>query len=159
MMNKLWYLPVSMLLITGCATTHVQDNTNLGTKGLLICQPAELCPVLTVVWNETHKDVLKVKISLNDAHTSYNIQKVVFTNGEKSLPFNVTGPTEIDRPFKANRSRNSVLVPVNLVAQLGGSSSILMNIHTDKGVISRHIVKDDVKAPVFQELVKYYKAD
>lgn len=38
-----------------------------------------------------------------------------------------------------------------------GSQNIFMEIHTDQGVITRYILKDNVKAPVFEELTKYYK--
>ena len=72
------------------------------------------------------------------------------------LTFNVIGPTEIDFAFKANRSRNSVLIPVNLMGDFKNSQNIFMEIHTDQGVITRYILKDNVKAPVFEELTKYY---
>ena len=157
MINKLWYIPLAALLITGCASNSVNNTSNLGTQGLLICQPNEMCPIVTVVWNEAHKDVLKVKLSLNSAYTKYNIEKVVFSDGVKSHSFNAIGPTEIDFAFKANRSRNSVLVPVNVMADFRGSQSVFMEIHTDQGVITRYLLKDNVKAPVFEELSKYYK--
>ena len=65
-------------------------------------------------------------------------------------------PLEIDFAFKANRSRNSVLIPVNLMGDFKSSQNIFMEIHTDQGVITRYILKDNVKAPVFAELTKYY---
>ncbi len=157
MIKKLLCIPLGVLLITGCASNPNDATSNVGTQGLLICQPSELCPIVTVVWNETHKDFLKVKLSLNSAYTKYNIEKVVFSDGAKSHSFNVLGPTEIDFAFKANRSRNSVLIPVNLMGDFKGSQNIFMEIHTDQGVITRYILKDNVKAPVFEELTKYYK--
>ena len=56
MIKKLLCIPFSVLLITGCASNPNDATSNLGTQGLLICQPNELCPIVTVVWNETHKD-------------------------------------------------------------------------------------------------------
>lgn len=159
MMKKLWYIPLSALLIAGCASNPNNANSNVGTQGLLICQPSEICPIVTVAWNEAHKDILKVKVSLNSAYTKYNIEKVVFSDGVKSHSFNVIGPTEIDFAFKANRSRNSVLVPVNMMVDFRGSGNVFMEIHTDHGLIKRYIVKDNVKAPVFEELSKYYKVN
>ena len=91
------------------------------------------------------------------SENKYNIEKVVFSDGVKSHSFNAIGPTEIDFAFKANRSRNSVLVPVNVMADFRGSQSVFMEIHTDQGVITRYLLKDNVKAPVFEELSKYYK--
>ena len=143
-------------MITGCTSNPNDTNPNLGTRGLLICETNEICPIVTVVWNETHKDILKVNLSLSSIYKKYNIEKVVFSDGAKSHSFNVIGPTEIDFAFKANRSRNSVLIPVNLMGDFKGSQNIFMEIHTDQGVITRYILKDNVKAPVFAELTKYY---
>ena len=78
-------------------------------------------------------------------YKKYNIEKVVFSNDVKSLSFNVIGPTEIDFVFKANRSRNSIIVPINMMTEFQGSQNIFMNIYTDQGVIKRYIVKDNVR--------------
>ena len=99
-------------MITGCTSNPNDTNPNLGTRGLLICETNEICPIVTVVWNETHKDILKVNLSLSSVYKKYNIEKVVFSNDIKNLSFNVIGPTEIDFIFKANRSRNSKLTKI-----------------------------------------------
>ena len=157
MIKKLLCIPLGILLITGCASNPNNTTSNLGTQGLLICKPNELCPIVTVVWNESHKDFLKVKLSLNSAYTKYNIEKVVFSDGVKRHSFNVIGPTEIDFAFKANRSSNSVLIPVDLMGDFKGAQNIFMEIYTDQCVFIWYILKDNVKAPVFAELTKYYK--
>ena len=78
-------LALGCLLITGCASTQPSNTPNIGTFGLLICQNNEQCPIVTVSWNESNKDHLKVRISLNSTQTKYDIQKVVFSNGQ-SIP-------------------------------------------------------------------------
>ena len=46
-----------------------------------------------------------------------------------------------------------------MMVDFRGSENVFMEIHTDQGVIKRYIVKDNVKAPVFEELSKYYKVN
>lgn len=157
MIKNLLWATSSIALMTGCASTPTTKNPNIGLQGLLICQTNEICPIVTIAWNESFKDSLKVKMSLNSAYQKYNIQKVTLTNGEKSHTFNVTGPTAHDYVFGSYRSRNNIMVPVNLMADFSGSQKISMNIHTDQGVISRYILKDNLKAPIFEELSKAYK--
>ena len=96
-------------------------------------------------------------MSLNSTYTKYNIQKVILTDGVNKHSFNVTDLTEMDVAFGANRSRNSVIIPVSIMDDFNGSKEVKMEIYTDQGVISRYVLKDNVKAPVFEELLKVYK--
>ncbi len=156
MKKNLWIVS-SILLITGCTSIPSKENSNVGIQGLLICEKNEICPIVTVAWNESFKDLLKVKMSLNSAYQQYDIQKVVFTDGSKIYSFNVNGSTQGDYVFGAYRSRNSVMVPKNLLENFSGSQNILMNIYTDHGVISRYILKNNLRAPIYEELSKVYK--
>ncbi|WP_227554952.1 hypothetical protein [Acinetobacter johnsonii] len=90
-------------------------------------------------------------------YNKYDIQKVVFTNGQKSQTFAVTGPTEHDHVLGTNRSTNYILAPVNLMSSLKGTNSIKMNIYTDQGIISRYVYKDGVSAPILGEFQKVYQ--
>lgn len=156
--QKWLLMGLGVLFLSGCATTATDPNRqNVGTTGLLICAQNELCPVVTVSWNESNKDLLKLKMHLGSTYNKYDIQKVVFTNGQKSQSFNVTGPTEHDHLLGANRSTNYILTPVNLMASLKGTSTIKMNIYTDKGIISRYVYKDGVAAPILGEFQKVYQ--
>ncbi len=40
---------------------QTRSRQNVGTTGLLICAQNELCPVVTVSWNESNKELLKLK--------------------------------------------------------------------------------------------------
>lgn len=155
MMKKLAALIFGSVLMTGCATT--QNVENVSTVGLLICKPNELCPIVTVSWNESHKDLLKLRVSLNSTKTQYDIQKVIFDNGQQSYSFSPVGKTEQDFVFGNYRSRNSIITPVNLMNNLRGSDQILMNIYTDKGVISRYVYKDGQEALIYKEFKSVYK--
>ncbi|WP_171255420.1 hypothetical protein [Acinetobacter sp. SFB] len=105
-----------------------EKTSNIGVKGLLICQTNEICPIVTVAWNESFKDILKVKMSLNSTYQQYDIHKVILTDGTKTHSFNVNGPTENDYAFAAYRSRNSIMIPINLMADFSSSQNISMNI-------------------------------
>lgn len=156
---KKWLLmSLGAMLLSGCATTSTDPSRqNVGTTGLLICAQNELCPVVTVSWNESNKELLKLKMHLSSTYNKYDIQKVVFTNGQKSQTFAVTGPTEHDHVLGTNRSTNYILAPVNLMSSLKGTNSIKMNIYTDQGIISRYVYKDGVSAPILGEFQKVYK--
>ena len=94
---------------------------------------------------------------LSSTYNKYDIQKVVFTNGQKSQTFAVTGPTEHDHVLGTDRSTNYILAPVNLMSKLKGTDSIKMNIYTDQGIISRYVYKDGVSAPILGEFQKAYQ--
>lgn len=156
-MKKLLSVTLGALVIAGCASTTPESKTNVRTYGLLICQPDELCPIVTVIKNESLQDAIKIQIALNSINHQYDIKKVVFTNGVKSLSFNTIGPTDVNFQFGSNRSRNSIIVPNNMIHDLSVNHNISMNIYTDQGMISRYILKDGVKAPLVQELQQAYK--
>ena len=49
-------MSLGAMLLSGCATTSTDPSRqNVGTTGLLICAQNELCPVVTVSWNESNK--------------------------------------------------------------------------------------------------------
>ncbi|WOE31408.1 MULTISPECIES: hypothetical protein [unclassified Acinetobacter] len=156
MKQKLLFLALSGLLITGCASTPPSNPSNIGTFGLLICQENELCPIVTVSWNESNKDLLKVRISLNSAQNKYEIEKVAFSNGKTNIAFNVLDATKIDFVGRVYRSNNSIQIPRHLMEQFKGSHTISMQIYTNHGVISRYILKDGQEAPVYKELTELY---
>ena len=68
MIKNFFYIPMIILMITGCTSNPNDTNPNSATRGLLICEANDICPVVTVVWNETHKDILKVNLSLSSIY-------------------------------------------------------------------------------------------
>jgi hypothetical protein len=70
-------MSLGAMLLSGCATTSTDPSRqNVGTTGLLICAQNELCPVVTVSWNESNKELLKLKIHLSSTYNKYEIQKL-----------------------------------------------------------------------------------
>ena len=63
---KKWFiygmgLAVSAAVLSGCNT--VPSQTENATAGLLICEPNELCPVVTVSWNEQQKNTANIHVA------------------------------------------------------------------------------------------------
>ncbi|MDY6524863.1 hypothetical protein SKM52_09965 [Acinetobacter faecalis] len=57
--------------------------------------------------------------------------------------------------FNLRHSKNSIVVPKNLMADLK-SNAISINIHTDQGVISRFIYKDGVESSIYKQFTSIY---
>ncbi len=59
-----------------------------------------------------------------------------------------------------HRSRNSVIVPVRLMADLDGQKpgqKIMMSLETDKGTITRYVLKDGKESLLYQQFKSVYK--
>ena len=157
-MKKLTSLMLGAVLISGCAA--MPESENIGTRGLLLCEANELCPAVTVSWNEQKKDLLEMQISLNSVKHDFEIKHVSFSNGQKSFGFAPAGATEHEVLFGMHRSRNSVTVPVRLMADLDGKKpgqKITMSLETDKGAITRYVLNDGKESLLYQQFKAVYK--
>ena len=143
---------LGFVLLSGCATL---TQENIGTKGLPLCQTNELCPLMTVSWNDQKKDNFNVKVSLDSLYHYYDIQKIIFSNDKKSYSFVPEAKTSQEMIFNLRHSKNSIVVPKNLMADLK-SNAISINIHTDQGVISRYIYKDGVESSIYKQFTSIY---
>lgn len=159
-MKKLTGLLLGTILISGCATT-LPETDKVATRGLLLCEANELCPSVMVSWNEQKKDVLDVQINLlNSVNNEFDIKHVSFSNGQKTFGFDPITATEHEVVFGMHRSRNSVIVPVRLMADLDGQKSgqkIMMSLETDKGTITRYVLKDGKESLLYQQFKSVYK--
>ena len=153
-MKKITYLIFGALFLTGCAS--VQNTELNSTRGLLICAPSELCPIIKVQWDEQNKAALKVDVFLDNPKTYYDIQSIAFENGQKSHTFKPTAPTQQQYLANNYRSTASIDTPLNLMADLKGSDAISMKIVTDKGIITRYLFKDGQESSAFKQFVQAY---
>lgn len=157
-MKKLTGLMLGAMLISGCAS--LPESENVATRGLLLCEANELCPSVMVSWNEQKKDLLEVQINLNSVNKDFEINHVSFSNGQKTFGFTPSAATQHDVLFGMHRSRNSVIVPVKLMADLGGKEprqKITMSLETDKGMITRYVLKDGKESLLYQQFKSVYK--
>lgn len=146
------------LLISGCAT--LPESENVATRGLLLCEANELCPSVMVSWNEQKKDLLEVQINLNSVNNEFEIKHVSFSNGQKTFGFDPSTATQHEVLFGMHRSRNSVTVPARLMADLDGKKpdqKIMMSLDTDKGTITRYVLKDGKESLLYQQFKSVYQ--
>ena len=158
-MKKIMGLMLGTLLISGCAA--LPEGDSVGTRGLLLCEANEVCPTVLVSWNEQKKDLLDMKISLNSVNTYYEINRVNFSNGQKTLSFDPAAATQQEVILGMYRSRAIVTVPVKLMAELSSGSKenlgITMSLETNKGVITRYVLKDGKESSLYQQFKEVYK--
>ena len=160
-MKKLTSLMLGAVLISGCAA--MPESENIGTRGLLLCEANELCPAVTVSWNEQKKDLLDIQINLNSVSNNFEIKHVSFSNGQKTLGFDPVAATEQEMILGMYRSRAEVTVPVKLMADLKvkgqkQDQSITMSLETDKGTITRYVLKNGQESLLFQQFKQVYSA-
>ncbi|WP_374666148.1 hypothetical protein [Acinetobacter sp.] len=158
-MKKMMGLALSAMLISGCAA--LPESGNVGTSGLLLCEANELCPAVLVGWNEQKKDVLDMKISLNSVSHYYTIKHVSFSNGQKTLDFTPAAATEQAMILGMYRSRAFVTVPVKLMAELKvegqkEDQNITMSLETDRGTITRYVLRNGQESSLFQQFKQVY---
>lgn len=153
---KLILVNYIMILTIGCSFNPNKPYSNTGVRGLLICEKTEICPIITVIWDENNRDILNIDIKFMSIYQTYDINRVVFSDNIKKLSFDTISPTKIDFVLKSNRSRNNILVPVDIMRNFKNSNNIFMEIYTDKGVIKRYLIKDNVTSSVFDDFNKYY---
>lgn len=149
-------LSLAMLALSGC--THIQTGsaTNTSTRGLLLCKENALCPIATVAWDESSKELLTIKVSLNSTTNDYEIKQISFTDGQLRESFAAKTATKTDVVFGQHRSRNQIQVSRDMFKPFLHSKEISLEILTDKGTISNYILKDGVKAPILKELKSVY---
>lgn len=136
--------------MTGCAT--VQNTEQNSTRGLLLCAPNEICPIVKVNWNEQDLSTFKVNVLLDNPTIYYDIQSISFENGQKSHSFTPIAPTLKQFVYGNYRSNSSIITPMDIMADFKGSDAISMKIVTDKGTISRYIYKDGQESSVYKQL-------
>ncbi len=150
---KKWFicgmgLAVSAVVLSGCNTLQTES----ATAGLLICEPNELCPVVTVAWNEQLKDTASIYVALNSANKNYDIQKISLSNAQKNIEYAAVQKTEYDIFLGMHRSKNSITVPSKIFTELNSGKNISLTVHTDQGALKRYIYKDGKQSLLYQQL-------
>lgn len=141
-------------ILCGCAALPQSDH-NIGVKGLLICEPTELCPVVSVDWNKYAKDRLNINIRLDSSQQRYEIEKISFDNMRQTYVFSPDALTKQEWVLRRHSSTTNIFVPNDLIKKLQGSR-IRMNIYTNQGVISRYIYKDGQESLLYQQFKMAY---
>lgn len=142
-------LAMAVAILGGCSSVPTQTQT--ATVGLLICEPNELCPVVTVSWNEQLKDTASIKVALSSAKLDYDIQKISLSNAQKNFDYAASSKTQYDQILGMHRSQNSISVPSKIFTELN-SGNIALTVHTDKGALKRYVYKDGKESLLYGQL-------
>ncbi|WP_353172757.1 hypothetical protein [Acinetobacter rudis] len=154
-MKKLALLLGSALMLGACAHQQTAPTAQNATKGILLCELGELCPVIKVNWNAEDKSQVQLHIYLDNPASYYDIKAVVFNNGQISYAYK---PSSTNQEFTRGFYRSGVTIdtPPNLMAKLKGTPAASMNIITDKGEIKRYIYKDGKASSAYAQFVQAY---
>lgn len=152
-MKKRILKSLGLLMVIGtlgaCQTTL--PPTQYSTIGLLICEANELCPVVSVSWNDQAQDVVGIKVSLDSIQQNYDIQKISFSNGSQQFIYMPTEKTVNSIFFGMHRSQNNFNLPKSMILDLKGEQ-VSMSVHTDQGTLLRYIYKDGKESLIYQQL-------
>lgn len=151
-MNKFFAIALLSSSIIGCAST--QPTQNAAIKDLVLCKTNEICPAVKVARSTTNSANARITIDLDDTYQEFNIQQVVFDNGQKQVNYPVTGATKFDYIAKMHRSTNSIEVPISLLKDLGGTDTVSMTLVTDRGNITRYILNNGEKSGIYNQFSK-----
>lgn len=154
-MKKLALLLGSTLMLAACANQQPATTAQNATKGILLCELGELCPVIKVNWNAQDKSQVQLHIYLDHPASYYDIKAVVFNNGQISYAYK---PSSTNQEFTRGfyRSGISVDTPLNLMSKLKGTPEASINLITDKGEIKRYIYKDGKESSAYLQFVQAY---
>ncbi|AOA57007.1 hypothetical protein [Acinetobacter larvae] len=155
-MSRLVLIMMSAAVLSACSNIPSAQELS-ATRGLVLCAPTEICPIIKVNWNEQDKAYLKVDISLDDAYRAYKIESIDFSNGQQNLHFKVSAAGESKYLAGVYRSKNSVITPVDVLAQLKASDHISLQVNTDQGHIKRYLLKDGQRSSAYQQFMDYYQ--
>lgn len=126
---------IACLSLVGCAGSYPE---RVVTKGPLLCQANEICPELSMRWNEEKRNGFKITAEINNEN-QYDIKQFVFL---------VDGQPYIYSTIEATRhtgsvSTNSIIVPVSFLNSFRNGKEISLKLVTDKGDIERPILTAD----------------
>ena len=159
-MKKTFGLITAFILLHGCAS--VPQNTSktdrLATAGLLLCKPAEQCPVMAASWNSENKEQLRIDVRLNSNHLYYDIKQITFIVDGKRLSYIPPQPTELQyiSRLQPKRSSNHIIVPNGFLNNFKNAKRIDVQIKTDYGSIKRPMYVDGQASSAYQNFVNAY---
>ncbi|MDQ8935939.1 hypothetical protein [Acinetobacter rudis] len=154
-MKKIALLLGSSLILSACANPQITPTTQNATKGILLCELGEICPVVKVNWNTQDKSQVQLDIYLDHPASYYDIKAIVFNNGQISYAYK---PSSTNQEFRLGSYRSAVSIdtPLDLMTKLKGTTALSMNVITDKGEIKRYIYKDGKESSAYLQFVQAY---
>ena len=147
------FLISTLALLTAWAGSYPD---RVVTKGPLICLSNEICPELSVRWNEETRDGFKISAEINHTAT-YDIKQLVFVVDGQPYIYSTIEPTAHTTSESVITSTNSIRVPVSFLNSFRDAKTIDLKLVTDQGEIQRPILKEDgQKSSAYLTFLKGY---
>lgn len=153
-MNKLCFaLFGATLVLVGCASSQ---PVKMVAKGPLICAENEVCPNLSVKWDDKNRDGFTISSEIS--HTeNYDIKQMVFLVDNQPYAYSTIQPTQYLEQNTSKVSSNFIKVPVSFLNSFRNAKQIDLKLITDKGEIERPILKENgEKSSAYLTFLKGY---
>ena len=146
-------LITSFLILSGCVNNPAD---RIVTKGPLICAADEVCPELSLRWNEETRDGFKITAEINDS-SAYDIKQMVFLVDDQPYVYSTIDPTKNVTNAGLITSSNAIRVPVSFLNSFKDAKKIDLKLVTDKQEILRPILKENgEKSSAYLTFLKGY---
>lgn len=143
----------SALLLTACAGNVPQKVV---TKGPLICNASEICPELSMRWDEENRDGFKISAEITNVDP-YDIKQFVFLIDGQPYTYSTIQSTTYTTVSTNKISSNSINVPVSFLNSFRDAKQIDLKLVTDKGDVQRSILKENgEKSSAYLTFLKGY---
>lgn len=146
----------SIVLLTGCVASLPE---RVVTKGPLICQADEICPELSMLWNDEKRNGFKITAEINNPE-QFNITQMNFIIDGQDYVYSTIQTTQFTKQETTTTSSNSIVVPVSFLNSFRDAKQIDLKIVTDKGNIERPILTTaGHKSSAYLTFLKGYAGD
>lgn len=130
---------LACLSFVGCAGSYPE---RVVTKGPLICEVNEVCPELSMRWNNEQRNGFKITAEINNPQ-KYNIKQFVFLVDGQPYTYSTINTTRYTTVAENQVSSNSIQVPVSFLNSFRSGKEITLKLVTDQGNVERAILKAD----------------
>lgn len=146
----------SIVLLTGCVASLPE---RVVTKGPLICQANEICPELSMLWNDEKRNGFKITAEINTP-VQLNITQMDFIIDGQNYVYSTIQATQFSTKDEVKTSSNSIIVPVSFLNSFRDAKQIDLKLVTDKGNIERPILTSDGhKSSAYLTFLKGYSGE
>ncbi|AOA58688.1 hypothetical protein [Acinetobacter larvae] len=142
-------------LLSACAGSYPE---RVVAKGPLICAVDEVCPELSLGWNEEKRNGFKISTEIK-AVEAYDIKQLNFIVDGQTYAYSTIQPTHVSGEA-IKTSSNAIYVPVSFLNSFRNAKQIDLNLVTNKGDIDRVVLgADGRQSSAYLTFLKGYLGD